>query len=563
MLKLLRINNIALVPALDLELGDGLTLLTGETGAGKSILIDALGLVLGERASPDLIRTGEEKAVVEAVFELPNAGTLLEERALPVDGDELVLRRELSASGKGRATANGAIVPVGLLRDLAPHLAAVHGQHEPQGLLDPGTHLSLVDHFAGTNAAEVGELFRELRAAEAALERLRSDTRDAERRREMLEFQAAEIEKAELRAGEEESLRAQKARQANAGRLASLSSEAYALLYDDEAAALAQLGHVFKRVEELASIDAEFRPFLEAKADCLPPLEDLARALRDYRDRLEVSPGRLDEIEARLALLERLKKKYGATVDEVVQFGARCRSELQALLSPELEQQRLEERRERAAVAYLDRARALSKRRRSVARDLVRRVQAELGELAMEKTRFEVLFTPADPPSDAKAALDPSAWTEAGLERAEFLLSPNPGEELRPLARIASGGELSRLMLALKSVVRSDALGLTLVFDEVDAGIGGRVAEVVGRKLRALAEKQQVLCVTHLPQIAAFADHHLAVRKQVARGRTETGVDSLSGQERVEEVARMLGGETITATARQHAQEMLKQSVRR
>jgi DNA repair protein RecN (Recombination protein N) len=559
MLKLLRINNIALVPALELELGSGLTLLTGETGAGKSILIDALGLVLGERASPDLIRTGEEKAVVEAVFELPNASTLLEERALPVDGDELVLRRELQANGKGRATANGAIVPVGLLRDLAPQLAAVHGQHEPQGLLDPATHLSLVDHFAGTDAAEVGELFRELRAAEAALERLRSDRRDAERRREMLEFQAAEIEKAELRAGEEESLRAEKARQANAGRLASLSSEAYALLYDDEAAALAQLGHVFKRVEELASIDAEFRPFLEARADCLPPLEDLARALRDYRERLEVSPGRLDEIEARLALLERLKKKYGATADEVVEFGARCRSELQALLSPEQEQQRLEERRERAAAAYLQRARALSKRRRSVARDLVRRVQGELAELAMEKTRFEVLFTPADP----EAALEASAWTEAGLERAEFLLSPNPGEELRPLARIASGGELSRLMLALKSVVRADVPGLTLVFDEVDAGIGGRVAEVVGRKLRALAEKQQVLCVTHLPQIAAFADHHLAVRKQVARGRTETGVDSLSERERVEEVARMLGGETITATARQHAQEMLKQSLRR
>ncbi len=559
MLKLLRINNIALVPALELELGVGLTLLTGETGAGKSILIDALGLVLGERASPDLIRTGEEKAVVEAVFEMPNAGTLLEERALPVDGDEIVLRRELQANGKGRATANGAIVPVSLLRDLAPQLAAVHGQHEPQGLLDPATHLSLVDHFAGTDAAEVGELFGELRAAEAALERLRSDRRDAERRREMLEFQAAEIEKAEPRAGEEESLRAEKARQANAGRLAGLSSEAYALLYDDEAAALARLGQVFKRVEELAAIDAEFRPFLEARADCLPPLEDLARTLRDYRERLEVSPGRLDEIEARLALLERLKKKYGATVDEVLEFGARCRSELQALLSPEQEQKRLEERRERAAGAYLERARALSKRRRSVARDLVRRVQAELAELAMEKTRFEVLFTPAD----AEAALDPAAWTEAGLEHAEFLLSPNPGEELRPLARIASGGELSRLMLALKSVVRADAAGLTLVFDEVDAGIGGRVAEVVGRKLRALAEKQQVLCVTHLPQIAAFADQHLAVRKQIARGRTETGVDSLSEKERVEEVARMLGGETITATARQHAQEMLKQSLRR
>ncbi len=559
MLKLLRINNIALIPELELELGQGLTLLTGETGAGKSILIDSLGLVLGDRASPDLIRSGEEKGTVEAVFESSSAAALLDERGLPADGDEIVLRRELQASGKGRATVNGALVPVSLLRDLGPRLAVVHGQHEPQGLLDPASHLGIVDHFAGEDAARpIAELFRDLRSAEAALEKLRGDRREAERRREMLEFQANEIERAELSSGEEEALRAEKARHANATRLASLSAEAFALLYDDEAAALTRLGQVFKRVEELAAIDPEFRPFVEAKADCLPPLEDLARSLRDYRGRLEVSPGRLDEIESRLALVERLKKKYGASLEEVLAFAARCREDLGGLGSPEEQERRLDERRERAAAAYLDRAKALSKRRRSVARELVKRVQAELAELAMEKTRFEVLFTPADP----EAALDPAAWTEQGLERAEFLLSPNPGEELRPLARIASGGELSRIMLALKSVVRSDAAGLTLVFDEVDAGIGGGVAEVVGRKLKTLADRQQVLCVTHLPQIAALADHHLAVRKQLARGRTQTGVDALSEPDRVEEVARMLGGETVTATARLHAREMLKQSRR-
>jgi hypothetical protein len=261
--------------------------------------------------------------------------------------------------------------------------------------------------------------------------------------------------------------------------------------------------------------------------------------LRDYQERLEVSPGRLDEIESRLALVERLKKKYGSSVDEVLAFGARCRGELQALLSPEQEQRKLEERRDRAAAAYLERARALSKRRRSIARELVRRVQAELGELAMEKTRFEVLFTPA---SADVAAADPSLWTEQGLEGAEFLLSPNPGESCgrsRASPRAAScRGSCSRS----SRWCASDAAGLTLVFDEVDAGIGGRVAEVVGRKLRALADKQQVLCVTHLPQIAAFADNHIAVRKQVARGRTETGVDSLSDRERVEEVRAYVGG---------------------
>jgi len=559
MLKLLRVNNIALIRELEVELGPGLTLLTGETGAGKSILIDALSLLLGDRASPELIRSGEERASVEAVFDVASAAALLEERGLPADGDEVVIRRELQASGKGRATVNGALVPVSLLRDLAPSLAVIHGQHEPQGLLDPATHLDLLDHFAGADDGRpVGEFYRDLRAAEAALERLRGDRREAERRREMLEFQANEIEKAGLAAGEEEALRVEKARQANAGRLSTLSGEAYALLYDDEAAALSRLTQVFRRLEDLAEIDPSFRPFLDARREVLAPLEDLALRLRDYHEQLEVSPGRLDEIESRLALLERLKKKYGATVEEVLGFGARCRRELDALASPEEQERTLEVRRERLAAAYLERARELSKKRKAAARELRKRVQAELAQLAMEKTRFEVAFTP--PETEAEA--DPALWTERGLERAEFLLSPNLGEEVRPLARIASGGELSRIMLGLKSVVRSDVPGLSLVFDEVDAGIGGRVAEVVGRKLKAVAARQQVLCVTHLPQIAALADHHLAVRKRVEQGRTLTVVEALTGEARAEEIARMLGGETITATARQHAREMLEQNIR-
>jgi DNA repair protein RecN (Recombination protein N) len=290
----------------------------------------------------------------------------------------------------------------------------------------------------------------------------------------------------------------------------------------------------------------------------LAPLEDLALRLRDYHQQLEVSPGRLDEIESRLASIERLKKRYGGKVGEVLAFGERCRLELDALAAPEEQERALASQRERLASAYLERARAQSRRRRAAALDLRRRVLAELDQLAMEKTRFEVAFTPAD----ADAPVDPAQWTERGLERAEFLLSPNPGEELRPLARVASGGELSRIMLALKSVLRSDRPGLTLVFDEVDAGIGGRVAEVVGRKLRAVAARQQVLCVTHLPQIAAFADRHLAVRKRVERGRTVTLVEPLAKEARVEEVARMLGGETVTSTARQHAREMLEQNLR-
>lgn len=560
MLKLIRINNIALIPSLELELRPGLVLLTGETGAGKSIVIDALSLVLGERASPELIRSGEERAVVEAVVEIAAAGELLEERGLPADGDEIVIRREVHASGKGRASVNGALVPVSLLRELSPRLAVIHGQHEPQGLGDAATHLDVLDHFAGVDEGRgLLEYFRDLRAAQAAVERLRGDRREAERRREMLEFQAAEIEHSGLVPGEEESLRLEKARQANAGRLAALCGEAYALLYDEEAAVLSRLAQAYRRVEELAAIDPEFRPHVEAKPEVLARLEDLSLRLRDYRDELEVSPGRLDEIESRLALLERLKKKYGASVDEVIGYGARCRRELEGLLDPEGQERHLLERCEALAAAYLERARAVSKRRRKSSLELRARIQAELAELAMEKTRFDVAFSPEDAEA---AAADPAQWTERGLERAEFLLSPNPGEELRPLAKIASGGELSRLMLAVKSVVGRDAPGMTLVFDEVDSGIGGRVAEVVGRKLKALSARRQVLCVTHLPQIAAFADQHLAVRKRVEKGRTLTFVEPLTGEARVEEVARMLGGETITATGRDHAREMLDRGLR-
>jgi DNA repair protein RecN (Recombination protein N) len=558
MIKLLRINNIALITSTELEFGPGLNLLTGETGAGKSILIDALGLLLGDRASGDLIRTGESHAVVEGIVESVPGAELLERHALPRDGDEIVLRREIQASGKGRATVNGALVPLALFRELGERLVAVHGQHEPQGLLDPDTHLAIVDAFAETGpaVAALAEPFKRLREIENALEALRQGARESERRREMLEFQTAEIEKAQLSSGEEEALRQEKVVQANAGRLAALSQEAYAALFEDEGAVLTRLGTIYRRVEELGAIDHRFVPFAEARKGIAAQLEDLALFLRDYAEGLQVSPGRLDEIESRLALIERLKRKYGATVDEILAFGERCRRELQGEGSPEERQKELEAERSRAAEVYLEKARALSQQRRREAPLLARKVEAELALLAMERTRFQVRFEP-----EAVSA-DSATWTERGLERAEFLLSPNPGEELRPLARIASGGELSRILLALESVAHDGGSGKTLVFDEVDAGIGGRVAEVVGRKLRAIASHQQVLCVTHLPQIAALAQAHHAVEKRVDKGRTRAEVRLLSSEDRVDEVARMLGGETITETTRRHAREMIKQGLR-
>lgn len=558
MIKLLRINNIALISSAELEFGPGLNLLTGETGAGKSILIDALGLLLGDRASADLIRTGESQAVVEGIVESRDGAALLEGHALPRDGNEIVLRREIQASGKGRATVNGALVPVSLFRELGERLVAIHGQHEPQGLLDPDTHLGILDGHAGTlkAVAALGEPFRRLREIEAALDALRQGTREAERRREMLEFQLGEIDKAGLSPGEEELLRQEKVVQANAGRLATLSQEAYAGLHDDEDAVLTRLGTIYRRIDDLAAIDARFAAFAETRKGIVAQLDDLALFLRDYAEGLQVTPGCLDEIESRLALIERLKRKYGATVEEILAFGERCRRELGGDGSPEERERALEAERGKAAEAYFKAARALSEARRKAAPDLARRVEDELALLAMERTRFGVRFEP-EAPSD-----DSSSWTDRGLERAEFILSPNPGEELRPLARIASGGELSRILLALESVAIRGGAGKTLVFDEVDAGIGGRVAEVVGRKLRAIARQQQVLCVTHLPQIASLAQTHHAVEKRVERGRTRAEVRLVSSEDRVDEVARMLGGETITETTRRHAREMIKQGLR-
>jgi DNA repair protein RecN (Recombination protein N) len=558
MLRVLRITNVAVVPALEIEFGEGLNLLTGETGAGKSILVDALGLVLGGRALADVIRTGETHATVEAAVSSPGLIEACEARALPYEvGEDVILRREITAAGKSRATVNGTLVPVAVLRDLAPFVASIQGQHESQGLLDPDAQLRLVDTFASALEIreEVARLFREMRGVEGRLAEIRRDRRELERRREMLDFQVHEIDGAALRAGEDEALRREKTLLVNAGHLADLTTGAYGELYEDEQAILGRLDQVYKKVAEIAAIDTKFQPLAESRDGIRAQLEDLAYALRDCRDEIHASPGRLDEIESRLSLIERLKRKYGATVDEILAFAERCRAERAGLAAPEETEQRLEDERKQLAAAYLLRARELSQQRHRAAEEISRGVRRELTTLAMGKTRFDVRFDPASPaPEDTTGS-----WSEAGLERLELLLSPNPGEEMRPLARIASGGELSRILLALRTLLDGgERSSRALVFDEVDAGIGGGVAEVVGRKLRGLAARQQVICITHLPQIAAFADHHFRVRKDVRSGRTVTSVDRLDLPGRVEEMARMLGGEAVSGTARDHAREMLR-----
>jgi DNA repair protein RecN (Recombination protein N) len=558
MLKLLKTKNIAIISSLEVEFGPGLNLLTGETGAGKSILIDALGLVLGGRASSELIRTGESQATVEAVIEAPGLGNRLAERGLPVDGDELIVRRDITPSGKGRASLNGALVPLAQLRDLLAGQIEIQGQHDQRGLLDPDTHGPILDAFGGLDgdAALVAQSFARLRAVDERLSTLQRDQRELARRRETLEYQLKEIEAARLLPGEEEELRRERTVQANAGRLAELCGEVYALLYESEDAVATRLARAYRRIEELAGIDERFRTHLEARDALRAQVEDVALSVRDYQERLHVTPGRLDAIEERLSAIDRLKRKYGASVEDVLAFARRCREELDALGSPEERRVVLQAEREAAARAYLERATPLSSARRRKARGLERDLQSELSQLALERARFRVAFTPEEPRAD-----DEEAWTARGLESVEFLLSPNPGEELRSLARIASGGELSRILLGLRCVAASAAAPATLVFDEVDAGIGGRVAEVVGRRLRALAPRNQVLCVTHLPQIAALADVHLVVSKRPAAGRTHVDVRTLSPEARVEEVARMLAGEVVSESARRHAREMVNQSL--
>jgi DNA repair protein RecN (Recombination protein N) len=560
MIKSLKISNIAVVAEASLELDEGFSVLTGETGAGKSILVDALGLILGARASAEVIRTGEDRAVVEALADLPSAEAVLGPLGLPVEGTEVVIRREIQSGGKGRATVNGAMVSLNVIRDLGPSLALIHGQHEPQGLLNPASHLSRLDAYARMEGelGAVSSAFGAWKETVGALEALRRDRREAERRRETLEFQASEIDKAGLVPGEEDDLRREKVVQANVGRLAALAQESYALLFEEEGAVLTSLGQVQKRLNDLVAIDTTLAPAVEALPALRAQLDDVALALRDYREALTVSPGRVDEIESRLAVIERLKKKYGASVDEVIAFARQCREQLAELGSPEEQERALEERRVRLAQEFLTIARRVSEARRKAALALEKKVQAEFRQLAMERTVFKVRF---EPESVAAAESDPATWTAAGLETAEFLLSANPGEDPRPLARIASGGELSRAMLALMSAAGVEGRDVTLVFDEADAGIGGGVAEVVGKKLKAMSARQQVLCVTHLPQIASLADHHFVVLKRIEKGRTVTLVKELSAGERIEEIARMLGGEVITQRAREHAREMLNQNI--
>ncbi len=555
MLRHLRVTNFAILSDVSIDLGPGLNVLTGETGAGKSLIVDAVNLLRGGRASADIPRAGTDEAVVEASFEVPpdlraRVRARLGEAGLPAgdDGEEdlVVVRRLIHRGGRSRVYVNGALTTAGRLAEIGELLVDLSGQHQHQGLVDAQRHREILDEVAARPeaVAAMAAAWRELEAIEAELA---AASEGGAERADFLRFQLEEIDGAALRAGEDEELARERTRLASLERLQSGAQAARELLYDGDDSAVERLDAAGRELDRLVVLDDRLADAARTVGEARVLVEDAAARVRAYADRLEGEPGRLEEIEDRLAVLARLKRKHGGTpgtVAEVLARGAALRRELDGIEGAEDRRAELEAARERAARAAAARAAELTRVRRAAAAELAREVGAALAELGMGAATLAV-------------AIEPRELGPTGADRIELMLCANRGEEPKPLSKVASGGELSRIMLALKLVLRRADPVATYVFDEVDAGIGGGTAEVVGQKIRAVAGHRQVLCVTHLPQIAALADRHFRVSKAEVDGRTETAVLALAAAARRDELARMLGGLTITAEARAHAEAML------
>ena len=563
MLLELRAENYAVIDHAVAVFGPGLNLLTGETGAGKSILIDALALMLGGKASSDLVRFGAERAVLGCVFEsTPGAEEILEQNGIDPEGDEILLRREIGANGKGRVFVNNQPATVGVLRQLAPELALVHAQSETLVAFDAAQQRILLDRFGDLDTEGVAKAYAHWRLLRTQLEELRGAEQDRLRLLDLWSFQSKEIETAAiLDAGEDARLEAEKRILANSERLYSGATAAQELLYEAEVSAESLLGSALKHVEDLSRFEEKFREVSQQLAAAKASVEDASTTLRAFASEITASPERLEEIEDRLAALQRLKRKYGSTLAEVIAFGADVSAKLADLNNRDARLVELEKELANAAKSYCTAARKLSEERTSAAKKLTKVAERQINELAMNvKFAVEVL------PNEAE-----SSWSAVGWDTVDCRIATNTGEPLKPLTEIASGGEMSRVMLALKVSVeegvnaaakrRRTALPRTLVFDEIDIGIGGRAAEAVGQKLKRLSDAQQVICITHLPQIAAFANQHFLIEKHEKSGRTHTGVRQMKREERIEEIARMLSGANLTETSRRHAEQMLKQSV--
>ena len=563
MLSELRLENYAVIDNAVVEFAAGLNLLTGETGAGKSILIDALGLLLGDKASSEVIRTGAERAVVSAVFESEGAALaaieeILESNGLDAEDASLILRREIASGGKGRVFINNQPATVSVLKQIAPHLAIIHAQNESIAHFDAGARQSLLDAYANIEPHPVATAFANWKQIRSRIADLERDEQDRMRLLDLWTFQSREIDEARLQPGEDERLETEKRVLANSEKIYGAALNAFDLLYEGNASTSSSLRAAQKQVEELSRYEPKFQEAFAALESARISVEDVGATLRDYAGGIQASPERLAELEDRLAQVDRLKRKYGPTLEEVIAFGEDVRRKLDEMENKDEVLRELRAKQAVAAEEYRKAARAVSRKRAEAGRKLEKLVEAEINDLAM-RASFRIAVEERD---------SEEHWTPSGINQVEYRIATNSGEPMRPMEEIASGGELSRVMLALKASVeaganpagkkKSAAAQRTLVFDEIDTGIGGRAAEAVGKKLKALSKGNQVLCVTHLPQIATFADQHYLIEKREISGRTKTAVRLITGEQRTEEVARMLSGAKLTETSRKHAEQMIK-----
>jgi DNA repair protein RecN (Recombination protein N) len=561
----LRLENYAVIDNVVVEFSHGLNLLTGETGAGKSILIDALALLLGDKASTEVIRTGALRAVISAVFEAEGVAEqplakILEANGLDESDDgSLILRREVASGGRGRVFVNNQPATVAVLRQLAPHLATIHAQNESILSFDSPARLALLDAYAASQLDAVEAAFSTWKEIRTRIEDLERGEQDRLRLVDLWIFQKREIEDAHLHTGEDEQLETEKRVLANAEKIYNAAMNAFDLLYEGNGSTSSTLRAAQKQLEELTRYEPKFQEALAALETARISVEDVGATVRDYAGGIHASPEHLAQVEDRLATLDHLKRKYGPTLDEVIAFGADVARKLSEIENKDEILRQLRAELAQAAAQYLQTARVLAKKRADAARKLEKLVEAEINDLAM-KSAFRIEITNSE---------EEGNWSASGIDQVLYMISTNPGEPLRQLEHIVSGGELSRVMLALKASVEAGANPAlrkkrdgnsqrTLVFDEIDIGIGGRAAEAVGKKLKALARSNQVLCVTHLPQIATFADHHYVIEKKESGGRTRTSIRAVVGDERTEEVARMLSGAKLTETSRKHAEQMIK-----
>ncbi len=563
MLAFLKVKNIALIDEIEIEFGEGLNLLTGETGSGKSIIVDSLGALTGERVSSDLIKEGQQSAQIEGLFSVKATKTLrkiFDETGIDLDAGEeveLIVRRELSNAGKNRIFINNQMVTQAILKKIGAMLVAIHGQGEHAALFEPANHLEILDGFAniGKERRETADAFRALSEVRSELARLKTSEAEKLQLLDVLRFQIDEIKTVGIKVDEDVELGEEKRRLNNIEKLTTLSQEAYELLYENTESTVTTLEKAARKIDDLSGYEPKFGEYTESIKTALAVIEDLAITARDYRNHLEFSPERLEEIENRLAEITRLTRKYGGTIGSVLQHLNESEERLSNIEMAEFHEKELREKLKNAKQEYLIAAWCLHQKRSEAASKFEKAVESDLKAVALQKARFEVRIETPD--TDAIESESFDNFSAKGIDRVEFYFSANAGESPKPLARVASGGEASRLMLILKTTAGTKDKDATTVFDEIDAGIGGRVAEAVGHKLKSLSRNQQVLCVTHQPQVASQADKHFVIEKSMGKQRTTIAVRELDDNQRIEEVARMLAGEKITNAARENAREMI------